>query len=74
MNSFIRDLTDKANRNRFIESESGKESKGDIHISVVVTRIFYCGDGGSKWNSYLIVKELPFSHCQSDKDPSHTQF
>ena len=37
----IRDLTDKPNR---IESESGKESKGDIDISVVVIRNICYGD------------------------------
>ena len=46
----IRDLTDKPNRKR-LESESGKESKGDINISVVVTGNFCYGDWGSKWNS-----------------------
>ena len=43
-------LTDKPNRNR-IESESGKESKGDINISVVGTGNVCYGNWGSKWNS-----------------------
>ena len=48
-----RDLTDKSNGNRNrIENESGKESKGDINIFVVVIGNFcYHGDRGSKWNS-----------------------
>ena len=33
------------------ETESGKESKGDINISVVVIVNVYYGDWGSKWNS-----------------------
>ena len=33
------------------ETESGKESKGDFNISVVVIGIFCYGDWGSKWNS-----------------------
>ena len=44
------DLTDKPNRNR-IEFESGKESKGDIKISVAVIGNVCYGDWGSKWNS-----------------------
>ena len=52
MFAFIRDLTDKPNRNR-IESESDKESKGDINIAVVVIGNFCYDDWGStcKWNS-----------------------
>ena len=34
-----------------IESELGKEFKGDINISVVVIGNFCYGDWGSKWNS-----------------------
>ena len=33
------------------EPESGKESKGDINISVVVIGDFCYGDWGSKWIS-----------------------
>ena len=33
------------------ETESGKESKGDINISMVVIRKFYYCDWESKWNS-----------------------
>ena len=33
------------------KTESGKESKGDINISVVVTGNVCYGDCGSKWNS-----------------------
>ena len=33
------------------ESESGKESKGDINISVEVIGTFCYGAWGSKWNS-----------------------
>ena len=47
-----RGLTDKPNQNRNrIESESGKESKGDINTSVVVIGHFCYGDWGSKLNS-----------------------
>ena len=34
-----------------IETKSGKESKGDINIYVVVNGNFCYGDWGSKWNS-----------------------
>ena len=53
-----RDLTDKPNRNR-IESKLGKESKGDIHISVVAIGNVSYGDWGSKWNSTAYVSD----HC-----------
>ena len=51
----IRDLTDKPNRNRNrIESESGKESKGDINSVVHVVIGNVCYDGwGNKWNSIV---------------------
>ena len=43
---------DKPNRSQNrIESESGKESKGDIIISVVVIGKVCYGACGSKWNS-----------------------
>ena len=37
--------------NQIVESESGKESKVDINISVVVIGNVCYGDWGSKWNS-----------------------
>ena len=41
------------------ETESGKESNGDIDISVVVIANVYYSDWGSKWNSIAQVSD----HC-----------
>ena len=41
------------------ETESGKESNGDIDISVVVISNVYYSDWGSKWNSIAQVSD----HC-----------
>ena len=41
------------------ETELGKESNGDIDISVVVIANVYYGDWGSKWNSIAQVSD----HC-----------
>ena len=53
-----RDLTDKPNRSRNrIDSESEKESKGDITISVVDTANCCYDEWGSKWNSIAKVSD-----------------
>ena len=43
------------------ETESVKESNGDIDISVVVIANVYYGDWGSKWNSIAQVLIIAFT-------------